>query len=173
MVDVTPMVGAWSVIAALLIVVGLAGSVIPVLPGPFLIWLGALVYAWAGGFTDIGWFTLTVLFVLAVISWGSDLFLSTVMSRRAGASWKAILGAIAGGLVGAALLSGVPILGTILGALLGAVAGMWAVEYWQKGSREAATNAVQAYLSSVLVAALVEMVIALIMVGIIVMHVFF
>lgn len=173
MADMTPMMGVWGIVATLLIVVGLASSVIPVLPGPFLIWLGALVYAWASGFTQIGWVTLIVLLLFALIAWGSDLFLSTVMSRRAGASWQSIIGAIVGGLAGAALLSGVPILGTILGALLGAIAGMWAVEYWQKGSREAATTAIQAYLSSVLVAALVEMVIALLMVGIIVIQVFF
>ena len=170
---VQPMDGIWTILAVLLVALGLAGSVIPVLPGPFLIWLGALVYAWASDFTVIGWGMLTVLLVLAVAAWWSDLFLSTVMSRRAGASWKAILGAIVGGLVGAMLLSGVPIFGTILGALLGAMAGMWIVEYFDKGNHEAATTAVQAYVGSVLVAALVEMVIALLMVGIIVARVFF
>src|SRR5687768_11672586 len=95
----------WSVVAFVLMAIGLAGSVIPVLPGPMLIWLGALVWAWADGFTRVGWGTLTLLAVLALAAWGSDLFLTTVMSRRAGASWKAILGAIVGGLVGAGLLS--------------------------------------------------------------------
>lgn len=156
----------WSALAYLLIIIGLAGSVIPVLPGPFLIWIGALVWAYADGFTRIGWGTLTFLGLLAVIAWGSDLFLSTVMSRRAGASWRSILGAIVGGLVGAGVLSALPILGTILGAILGAVAGMWLVEYWAKGNAQAATTAVQAYLSSIVVAALIEMMIALIMVGI-------
>jgi uncharacterized protein YqgC (DUF456 family) len=156
----------WSALAYILIIVGLAGSVIPVLPGPFLIWIGALVWAYADGFARIGWGTLTLLGLLAVISWGSDILLSTVMSRRAGASWRSILGGIVGGLVGAVILSALPILGTILGAILGAVAGMWLVEYWSKGNTAAATTAVQAYLASVVVAALVEMVIALIMVGI-------
>ena len=120
----------WSVLAYVLIAIGVAGAVIPVLPGPMLIWLGIFVWAWADGFVRIGWPTLIVLGVLALIAWGSDIFLSTVMSRRAGASWKAIIGGIAGGLVGAAFLSALPILGTILGAILGAIAGMWLVEYW-------------------------------------------
>jgi uncharacterized protein YqgC (DUF456 family) len=156
----------WSVVAYILIVIGLAGAVIPVLPGPMLIWLGAFGWAWAEGFTRIGWGTLIVLGLLAIVSWGSDIFLSTVMSRRAGASWKAIIGAIVGGLVGAGLLSALPVLGTVLGAILGAMAGMWLVEYWDKGNARAATLAVQAYVASMIFAAILEMVIALVMVGI-------
>lgn len=157
----------WSVVAIILVFVGLAGSVIPVLPGPFLIWLGAFIWAWADGFTRMGWGVLAVLGVLALIAWGADIFLSTVMSRRAGASWKAILGAIGGGLVGAIALSWVPLLGSILGAILGAIVGMWLIEYRDKGNdAQAATTAVQAYISSLIVAAIVEMTIALVMVGI-------
>ena len=88
------------------------------------------------------------------------------MSRRAGASWKAILGAIIGGIVGASLLSALPVLGTVLGAILGAMGGMWLVEYWDKGNARAATTAVQAYISSIIVAAILEMVLALIMIAI-------
>ena len=80
--DATPW---WSALAFVLIAIGLAGSVIPVLPGPMLIWVGAFVWAWADGFTRIGWGTLIVLGLLALIAWGSDIFLTTVMSRRAGA----------------------------------------------------------------------------------------
>jgi uncharacterized protein len=156
----------WSGVALLMIVLGVAGAVIPVLPGPLLIWAGALLWAWADGFTRIGWGTLIVLALLALVAWGADLFLTTVMSRRAGASWRAILGSIAGGLVGAMLLTWVPVLGTVLGAILGAMAGMWAVEYWLKGSVKAATASVQAYVSSMVLAAIVEMTIALIMVAI-------
>jgi uncharacterized protein YqgC (DUF456 family) len=152
-------------IGYLLIFLGLAGSVIPVLPGPILIWLGAFVWAWGNDFQRVGWGTLVVLGLLALLAWASDLFLSTVMSRRAGASWKAIGGAILGGLGGSLLLSAVPVLGTVLGAILGALLGMWAVEYWDKGSAEAATNAVRAYLASMVLAALLEMTLALTMIA--------
>jgi uncharacterized protein YqgC (DUF456 family) len=131
-----------------------------------LIWAGAFVWAWANDFARIGWVELSVLGMLALAAWGSDIFLTTVMSRRAGASWKAIIGAIVGGLVGAGILSALPILGTIIGAILGAVLGMWLVEYWDKGSKSAATTAVQAYVSSMIFAAVLEMMIALLMVGI-------
>lgn len=158
---------AWATLATILVFIGLAGSVIPVLPGPFLIWLGAFIWAWADDFTRIGWGTLTLLGLLAVVAWGADVFLSTVMSRRAGASWKSILGAIVGGIVGAIALGWVPILGSILGAILGAIGGMWLVEYRDKGNNaQAATTAVQAYISSLVVAAILEMTIALTMVAI-------
>lgn len=156
----------WSVLAYILIAFGVAGAVIPVLPGPVLIWVGALIWAWGDGFTRIGWGTLTVLAVLGIVAWGSDLFLTTVISRRAGASWKAIFGAIVGGIVGATVLSALPLLGTVLGAILGAIGGMWLVEYWDKRDTRAATTAVQAYIASMIFAAIVEMVIALIMVAI-------
>lgn len=161
-----PDLQVWFVLAYVLIVAGVAGAVVPVLPGPMLIWLGVLVWAWADGFVNIGWGVLAILAVLALIAWGSDLVLTTVISRRAGASWRAILGAVIGGLIGAGLLSAVPLLGTVLGALLGAIGGMWLVEYYLKGSTHAATAAVQAYLGSVLAATLLEMMIAILMVAI-------
>lgn len=166
MMELEPTLPWWSIFAYVLLLVGLAGSVIPALPGPILIWVGALVWAWADGFTRVGWGTLTVLALMAVVAWGSDLFLTTVISRRAGASWKAILGAIGGGIVGGALLSALPIFGTILGAIVGAIFGMWAVEYWQKGETRAATTAVQAYVASMVFAAVVEMLLALLMIAI-------
>lgn len=155
-----------------LLALGLAGAVIPVLPGPFLIWLGALLWAWGDDFARVGWPTLIVLGLLALVAWGSDLFLTTVVSRRAGASWKAILGAMVGGIVGGILLSGVIVLGTILGAMLGAVAGMYAVEYLNTRNAEAALRAVRAYLFSMALAAVLELSIALAMVGIFVWQAF-
>ena len=41
--------------------IGLIGSVAPVIPGPFLIWLSALLWAWADDFSRIGWPTLLAL----------------------------------------------------------------------------------------------------------------
>jgi uncharacterized protein len=161
------------IISYILILLGLLGSVIPVLPGPFLIWLGAFTWAWGDGFQQVGWFTLLALGVLTLLAWGSDLFLSTVTSHRAGASWKSVIGAILGGLVGAVLLSAVPILGTVLGAILGSVAGLWIVEYYDKRDRQAALVAVQAYIAGFLIGTMMKMTMAFIMVGIFIWQAFF
>lgn len=156
-----------------LLFLGLAGSVLPVLPGPFLIWLGALFWAWGNGFERVGWPTLAVLGVLALAAWAADLFLNTVVSRRAGASWKSIGGAIAGGIVGSLLLSGwMPVLGTLLGAVAGGVVGMWMIEYADKRNFRDARRAVRAYLSSMALAAALELTLAVVMLGIFVWQAF-
>ncbi len=154
------------IVAYLLMLLGLAGSVIPVLPGPFLIWLGVLLWAWNDGFQRIGWGVLALLALMTLLAWGGDLFLSAVVSRRAGASWKSIVGAILGGLAGSILLSEIPLLGTVLGAMLGAALGMWLVEYREKRDRAAATRAVKGYIGGFILAGLLEMTIALLMLAI-------
>ena len=151
----------------LLLFLGLAGSVLPVLPGPFLIWLGALFWAWGNGFQDLGWPALIVMGLLAIAAWGSDLFLNTVISRRAGASWKSIGGAIVCGIIGSLLLSGtIPILGTLVGAVLGAMVGMWFVEYLDKRNVRSSFKAVRAYLASMALAALLELTLSFTILGI-------
>ena len=158
----------------LLILFGLIGAVVPVLPGPFLIWLGALVWAWGDGFQRIGWPTLIVLLVLALLAWVSDLILNLVIGRRAGASWKAFVAAIVGGIGGGLLLSGLaPVVGSLIGAALGALAGVFVVEWWDKRDRRAAWAAVRAYTGSMFLAAIVEVVIAVAMVSLFAWQAFF
>ena len=150
-----------------LVVLGFIGTVLPIVPGPIIIWLGAFVWAWGDGFQRIGWPTLAVLGLLAVLAWGMDFFLTAVVSRRAGASWQAIGGAIVGGMLGGMLLSGTPpILGSIIGALLGAVAGMWFIEYRRTRDRRAAWVAVRAYIGSMAASFVLELGLALVMVAI-------
>jgi uncharacterized protein YqgC (DUF456 family) len=159
-------------IAYLAILIGLIGSVLPVLPGPLLIWGGVFVWAWGNQFERIGWPTLIVLGVLALTARVLDFVLTTSMSRRAGVSWRAIGGALVGAILGAIFLSALPIIGTFVGAILGAVIGMWLVEYWVKGDQARATNAVRAYLSGVTLSAVVQIVIAFLMVSLFVWQAF-
>jgi uncharacterized protein YqgC (DUF456 family) len=48
----------WYVLAAVLIVVGIVGTVLPALPGVPLVFAGMLVAAWADGFQHVGVWTL-------------------------------------------------------------------------------------------------------------------
>ncbi len=157
---------AAAVLGYVLIVVGLIGAVVPILPGPMIIWLGALVWAWGDGFDRIGWPTLLILLVLALGAWASDFLLNMLVSRRAGASWQAIAAAIVGGLAGGLLLSGVvPVLGSLVGAVLGALAGTYVVEYAHTRDSGAALTAMRAYVGSMLLASLLEVIIAVVMVS--------
>jgi uncharacterized protein YqgC (DUF456 family) len=150
----------------LLLALGLVGSVVPVIPGPLIIWLGAFLWAMGDNFETLGWPMLILLGLMALTAWGADLLFSTVLSRRAGASWKSIGGAIVGGIIGGILLGGSPpILGSLMGAFLGAMVGMYLVEFYDKRNRRAATVAIRAYLASMVLGAATEFAIALGMVG--------
>ena len=116
-------------ISYLLIIVGIVGAMVPVLPGPPFIWTGVLVWAWADDFARIGWPTLLVLALLTVIAWGADLGLSFMSSRRSGAGWRSIGVSILGGLAGAILLSSIPVVGTFVGAAAGSISALWLMEY--------------------------------------------
>ncbi|HSR64027.1 MAG TPA: DUF456 domain-containing protein [Xanthomonadaceae bacterium] len=88
------------VLAAILVLVGLAGIVLPALPGVPLVFAGMLLAAWADGFQRIGWVTLAVLGALALLSMGIDFWATAVGARRVGASRLAVAGALAGTLAG-------------------------------------------------------------------------
>lgn len=119
----------WSSAGLVLMLLGLLGSVIPVLPGPVLVFIGALVVAAGGEFRQIGWLTLAVLGVLTAAAWGVELLITTALTRRAGASWRTVGGAIVGGLVGGALFgAALTIVGGFFGAVIGAVFGVLFVE---------------------------------------------
>ena len=66
------------VIAAVLILVGVAGTVLPALPGLPLVFGGMLLAAWAGGFEQVGVGMLVLLGALTLLSLGID-FLATAM----------------------------------------------------------------------------------------------
>lgn len=107
------------VLAALLILVGLAGVVLPALPGVPLMFAGMLLAAWADGFHHVGALTLTVLGLLAVLALLVDFAAGALGAKRVGASGRALLGAALGTVVG--LFFGIPglLLGPFVGALLG------------------------------------------------------
>lgn len=109
---------AW-LLAFVLVAAGVAGTVLPLLPGAPLVFLGLLAGAWADDFQKVGWVTLTLLALLALSSYAIDLWATRHGARRAGASPLAMAGAVLGSLAG--LFFSLP--GVILGPFLGAFAG--------------------------------------------------
>jgi hypothetical protein len=106
-------------LAALLVIAGIVGSILPALPGLPLVFGGLLLAAWVGDFQQVGWITLTILGVLALIAMAVDMLASVLGTRRTGASSLAVLGAAIGTIVG--LLFG--ILGLLVGPFAGALIG--------------------------------------------------
>jgi len=107
------------VLAGLLILVGLAGILLPLLPGIPLMFAGMLLAAWADGFRHLGWGLLAVLAALTLLSMALDFWATAHGARRVGASRMAMAGAALGTLVG--LFFGLP--GLLLGPFIGALAG--------------------------------------------------
>lgn len=107
-------------LAVVLVLIGIAGVILPALPGLPLVFAGMLLAAWAGDFQTISWITLVVLGLLTLASVAVDLFATMMGAQRVGASRKALLGAVVGTFAG--LFLGGPIglfAGPFVGALLG------------------------------------------------------
>jgi uncharacterized protein YqgC (DUF456 family) len=105
-------------ITIILMVAGLAGSVLPMLPGTPLIFLGALIYAWYTNFTVVTWGILIVLLTLMLLSQLLENLASMIGAKKFGASRWGITGAFCGGIIGL-FLGG--IVGIIIGPFLGAL----------------------------------------------------
>jgi uncharacterized protein YqgC (DUF456 family) len=90
----------WWTIAVILMLVGLAGTVLPALPGVPLIFAGIVLAAWIGHFEAISVTTLVILGVLTAIGVVADFVATALGAKRAGASRYGIIGAALGTLVG-------------------------------------------------------------------------
>ena len=106
-------------VAAISLIAGLAGLILPLLPGPLLIYIGLFLAAWAEDFVYINWVTLLILGLLMLVAHAVDFISSALGARRYGAGRKALLGAIFGAFLG--LFFG--IIGIIIGPFVGAVIG--------------------------------------------------
>jgi uncharacterized protein YqgC (DUF456 family) len=109
----------WFALAALLILLGIVGLLLPVLPGTPLLLAGLVLAAWAEGFAYVGWGWLALLGAIAFLGYFIDFAAGAFGAKRFGASKAGMAGALAGGLIG--LFFGLP--GVMLGPFLGAVAG--------------------------------------------------
>lgn len=100
----------WWVLGLAMMGLGVVGTVLPVLPGTVLVFLGALVAAWADDFLHISGWTIAVLGVLGVLGAIADEAAVLLGAKRAGASRPAMVGAA-------------------IGTVLGIFAGLWALVF--------------------------------------------
>jgi len=148
----------WWLLAVLLIVAGLAGTVVPALPGVPLVLAGLLVGAWIGDFKAVGWPTLGVFTLLTILAQLLDFLASAFGAQLAGAGARAFWGATIGALVG--IFFGIP--GLILGPFVGAVLGEISAG---SGLRQSGRAGIGAWLGMILATA-VKLAIAFVMIGI-------
>jgi uncharacterized protein YqgC (DUF456 family) len=144
-------------IAAILVTLGVLGTVLPVLPGILLVFGGLFLAAWAQDFTHVGAVGLTVIGVLAILGLGADFVASLLGAKRVGASPKALIGAAIGGFFG--IFLGLP--GILLGPFIGAVVG----ELMARGGWSQATKVGIGTTLGLLFAAVAKLVLAFLMIG--------
>jgi len=106
------------VLGVALLAAGVAGLVLPVLPGAVLLVAGVVALAWAGDFAILGWGTVAFAGAMGLAITAVDWAASILGAKAFGASKWAVVGSAVGLVVG--LFLGLP--GIILGPAVGAVA---------------------------------------------------
>jgi uncharacterized protein YqgC (DUF456 family) len=146
------------ILSAGLVLVGLAGIVLPALPGTILVFAGLVLGAWIDDFTRVGWFALAAIAVLAVLAWAMDYVSAMLGAKRAGASRQAVIGAAIGTVAGIFL----GIVGVLFMPLVGAAIG----EYMARRNHQQAVRVGISTWIGLMAGMLAKFVLAFMMIGI-------
>jgi uncharacterized protein YqgC (DUF456 family) len=107
------------ILAILLVATGIAGIILPGIPSALAVFAGLLVAAAIDGFHRVSVFTVVLLGILTIASFGLDYLLAGWGARKAGAGKEAAIGGAIGAVAG--VFFGVP--GLIIGPFVGAFIG--------------------------------------------------
>lgn len=152
-------------LGALSLALGVAGVVLPALPGSPLIAGGALLIAWAGHFQRVGWGAVIAVALISIVIFAVDYVASLLGAKAFGASKWAIVGGAVGLVVG--MFLGLP--GLIFGPAIGAVA----FEYAKNPDFERAAKAGLGVLIGFVVGGAVKVALAFVAVGVVVFALIF
>ena len=144
---------------AIIMLAGVLGCIIPALPGPLLVFIGALFYAYRTEWTQVSWPPLLILFLLMVVGSTSNIWLSYFGARKSGASVWASVAAFFGGLIGLMILS-------LPGLFIGAIGAIALVEYSRHKDWGKVLKASGGYVAGYLLSMVVELLICLAMIAV-------
>ena len=150
------------VAGAALLAAGIAGLVLPVLPGAVLLVAGVVVIAWAGSFTVVGWGTVAFAGAMGLAITAVDAAASVLGAKAFGASKWAVIGSGVGLVVG--LFLGLP------GILLGPAVGAIAFEYARNPDFERALRAGVGAFVGFLVGSVLKVTLAFVLVGVVLLR---
>lgn len=139
-----------------LMIFGTLAAVLPVVPGPALVWFGAVIYALATNFRELGLFPVIILTILMIIGSTTNIWMSALGVKVTGGSLWGILGGLVGTVIG--ILVFFPI-----GALIGAVAGTLIAELAATGDWRKALKIGGGTASGFILGVVAEFLIALLM----------
>ena len=127
-------------IVLLIMFIGVMGNLIPGIPGTPLILAGALghqlYFAGQGG---VGWWWVAALAALGLVALGLDYLATLIGAKKLGATWKGMVGAVLGVIVGVFMF---PPIGLIVGPFVGAMGFEWAFGREARESAKAGVGAV-------------------------------
>ncbi len=144
---------------------GFIGAFLPLLPGPLLVWLAALVYVVGTNFRVVGYGAFSAITVIAAVSSTAEVWMPLLGAKVLGGSGKAMLYGIAGSIIGFAFFH-------ILGAMAGYAVGILYDEYRRQRNWRKAIKAGFGGLASWGVSTAVQVAGSLLMMGIFFCRVF-
>ncbi len=143
-----------------LMIVGLAGTIIPALPGTLIIFAGAMVYALGTDFARVGVDTIWILGIITAATIILDYVASAYGAKKFGSTKYGIWGSVIGGIVGMLLLN---VIGLILGIFCGAV---FAEMYYAGKSKEHALRIGWGSILGFLGGTIIKVILGVVMIGI-------
>ncbi len=75
-------------VAVTLLIAGIVGSVVPMVPGPLISIAGVVGYWWSTGYTEPSTLVLVGLIVVALLAFVVEFVASALSARAGGASWR-------------------------------------------------------------------------------------
>lgn len=109
-------------LTCLIFLIGLITSLLPVVPGSVIVWIGVIAHRlWIGPDDTVSWKIVILTGILTLIGLLGDLVLGMWGARKFGASWKGAVGALGGAFIGFFLPP--PLFWLIVGPILGAIVG--------------------------------------------------
>ena len=145
------------IIAAFLMVLGIIGSFLPVLPGPITSWVGLLVL-YLMPEIEVGLPTLIMTLIIAVLIWILDYIIPALGTKKFGGTKAGMIGTSVGLIIG--LFTPIPG-GIIIGPFVGAFVGELVNKADSKTALKAAFGSFLGFLTS----AFIKFVVALIYLG--------
>jgi uncharacterized protein YqgC (DUF456 family) len=139
-----------TVLAGLLIIIGIFGVIVPALPGLLFCWIGVLVWAI---FTDAGWGRWAILGIATMIAIVGEVAKYLWPGRRLKQNGIPNLSLFAGGILGIVGFFIVPVVGLVLGFVL----GIWLAELLRLRDGKASWTSTKHALKAAGVSMLIEL----------------
>lgn len=121
-------------ITSLIFLIGLATSLLPIVPGNLIVWSGVVTHKLCMGNDSVAWKIIIITGVITLIGQLADFVLGVWGARKFGASWKGAVGALLGAFIGFFLPP--PLFWLIAGPVIGAIIGeLFAGRTFKAGSQ--------------------------------------